>query len=337
MIITGENGADSRCPLADEMPSRLTLDQDLALTRQRFGTTPREVMPETPPLTPLTMTAERWNVINETVIPFTYAYLADELIREIHAQAARADAEAAARVKERDDARHELELQTTRATEAVCARVKAEQERDEVLTDLEAAHQYLDGRTSGLGAGFKIAQRVQEEIEQSERQAKALRQELDKLKARRFPGLAGSPSVPWSIIAPWESTAQRNHSQSLERLAERGGLCATEMLHVLNGVRWGYGEAESQKIQKLTPAEANAAVTAIVKERDADAELLTLRQRVQALVRQWRQMTANANADGPIAGDEIGHPSRWTAVEMCADELDRMLATPPSGATEEDK
>lgn len=53
--------------------------------------------------------------------------------------------------------------------------------------------------------------------------------------SRMFPNLDGraGPSVPWALIAPHERQAQRNHSQSLERLAERGGLASCEMLAVL--------------------------------------------------------------------------------------------------------
>ncbi len=47
---------------------------------------------------------------------------------------------------------------------------------------------------------------------------------------------------------------------------------------------------------------------------------------VVALLAQWREMHKQAEAEGPIVGDEIGHPSRWTAVEMCADELEAALA-----------
>lgn len=43
------------------------------------------------------------------------------------------------------------------------------------------------------------------------------------------------------------------------------------------------------------------------------------------LVTQWRSMVALANAETPIPGDETGHIARWTAVEMCADELKRVL------------
>lgn len=40
-------------------------------------------------------------------------------------------------------------------------------------------------------------------------------------------------SIPWRLIAPHEERAKRNHAQSLERLAERGGLNPTEALCVI--------------------------------------------------------------------------------------------------------
>lgn len=40
-------------------------------------------------------------------------------------------------------------------------------------------------------------------------------------------------SVPWDLIAPHEKQAFHNHSQSLRRLAERGGLGVMEMYAVL--------------------------------------------------------------------------------------------------------
>jgi hypothetical protein len=42
-------------------------------------------------------------------------------------------------------------------------------------------------------------------------------------------------SVPWSVVAPHEAQAKRNHDQSLKRLAERGGLSPSELLAVLKG------------------------------------------------------------------------------------------------------
>lgn len=61
---------------------------------------------------------------------------------------------------------------------------------------------------------------------------------------RRFP-ILNNPTieyVPWAMLAPHEERAKRNHSQSLERLAERGGLDAGEAMCVLLDVGWGdYG------------------------------------------------------------------------------------------------
>jgi hypothetical protein len=41
------------------------------------------------------------------------------------------------------------------------------------------------------------------------------------------------------MLAPHEEQARRNHSQTLQRLAERGGLGPNEMLAVMDGVDWG--------------------------------------------------------------------------------------------------
>lgn len=52
----------------------------------------------------------------------------------------------------------------------------------------------------------------------------------------------GSPymcvCLPWDMIAPHERQAQKNHSQTLARLAERGGLGADEAIAVLEDREW---------------------------------------------------------------------------------------------------
>jgi hypothetical protein len=75
---------------------------------------------------------------------------------------------------------------------------------------------------------------------------------------RRFPVLLGGRLdgeyrrlgvprfVPWSILQPHEDQAKKNHSQSLEELARRGGLCPAEILAVLRGEPWMFAA-------KLTP------------------------------------------------------------------------------------
>jgi hypothetical protein len=44
--------------------------------------------------------------------------------------------------------------------------------------------------------------------------------------------------IPWAVIAPHEAQAQRNHSQTLARLAERGGLSPCEAVAVLEDRNW---------------------------------------------------------------------------------------------------
>ena len=46
-------------------------------------------------------------------------------------------------------------------------------------------------------------------------------------------------SIPTHLLAPYEKQALRNHSQSLQRLAERGGMAACEILGIVRGLSWG--------------------------------------------------------------------------------------------------
>lgn len=45
-------------------------------------------------------------------------------------------------------------------------------------------------------------------------------------------------SVPWSLLAPHEKQALKNHDQNLETLAERGGLSPCEILAVVEDRSW---------------------------------------------------------------------------------------------------
>jgi hypothetical protein len=71
---------------------------------------------------------------------------------------------------------------------------------------------------------------------------------------RLFPVLQapdGCPrAIPWRLLAPHEEQAQRNHYQSLERLAERGGLCPSEMVAVLENRRWR-GMPDQEAVARL--------------------------------------------------------------------------------------
>jgi hypothetical protein len=66
---------------------------------------------------------------------------------------------------------------------------------------------------------------------------------------RRFPVLKGPSgdkrryahwpdTIPWHLLDPHEAQALKNHSQTLRRLAERGGLSPDEILAVLEDREW---------------------------------------------------------------------------------------------------
>lgn len=73
---------------------------------------------------------------------------------------------------------------------------------------------------------------------------------------RRFPVLAhkrhprdafgdyAGTSIPWALVEPWRRQAMRNHGQTLERLAERGGLHPIEMYNCAHGIDYGYRPAD---------------------------------------------------------------------------------------------
>lgn len=56
----------------------------------------------------------------------------------------------------------------------------------------------------------------------------------------------GRVTIPWSLIAPHEAQALKNHGQSLNRLAERHGLSPSEALAVIEDRAWRHvPEAEA--------------------------------------------------------------------------------------------
>ena len=54
----------------------------------------------------------------------------------------------------------------------------------------------------------------------------------------KYAGLGLPRGVPWSFIEPHEAQALRNHHQSLQQLARRGGLDISEMAAVISGRTW---------------------------------------------------------------------------------------------------
>ena len=44
--------------------------------------------------------------------------------------------------------------------------------------------------------------------------------------------------VAYDVVAPFEAQAQRNHTQALMRLSDRGGLAPDELVAVMEGRHW---------------------------------------------------------------------------------------------------
>ena len=64
--------------------------------------------------------------------------------------------------------------------------------------------------------------------------------------------------VPWSLVTPHQRQARSNHDQTLERLAERGGLSPGEMMAVL----------EDRPHRRMSKAEANQQLLAKLREHE---------------------------------------------------------------------
>jgi len=141
----------------------------------------------------------------------------------------------------------------TQAAQALCT---AQQERDTLQQknkELERHTFNQDLVIDRLGGERTLAQA---EAERLRGEVDRLSVELEALKGRKFP-IMGGPSIPWFIIAPWDGQAQKNHNQSLERLAQRGGLSPCEAVAVLMGRKW----------ERMDEAKALAVLQKIVEIR----------------------------------------------------------------------
>jgi len=68
--------------------------------------------------------------------------------------------------------------------------------------------------------------------------------------------------IPWDAIAPYEGHALANHDQTLERLAQRGGLSPEEAYLVMTGRRW-----KGETFNKAFEIEACNFLDKIVRDR----------------------------------------------------------------------
>jgi hypothetical protein len=83
------------------------------------------------------------------------------------------------------------------------------------------------------------------------------------------------PSIPWSVIAGHERQAMRNHYQTLERLAERGGLSPAEAVAIIEDRRFSRMELKDAEARLMELCEADSQkerrpLTGCAAARDGD-------------------------------------------------------------------
>lgn len=90
------------------------------------------------------------------------------------------------------------------------------------------------------------------------------------MTARKYPVIGTNPQeyIPWEILIPHEEQALQNHGQTLERLAERGGLDWNEILPILEDKTW-------RECPMLPPAEAKRIVLERVSKWEAEMTVNT--------------------------------------------------------------
>lgn len=141
------------------------------------------------------------------------------------------------------------------------------------------------------------------------------------MSERRFPILdsTGLRSIPWAMLVPNARQALDNHDQTLERLAERGGLAAYEALAVLDGRKWrkmddAVSSAELRKRVEAWEQDVQRAEIASLRAQHA-----TLRSLTEALIASLpkcdnhpdRPATKAVKRGGGRWCDECGDPKTW--------------------------
>lgn len=127
---------------------------------------------------------------------------------------------------------------------------------------------------------------------------------------RQFPIMIGHEgtkgpcpsSIPWDAIRPYAGQALVNHDQTLERLAERGGLDPVEAFFVMTNRTWNN---VSTPVSEALEKEACAFLDGIVKD-----ELRVERDRLLVQVHDLREAAEAALAflqfDQPNGKGDIG-------------------------------
>jgi hypothetical protein len=126
----------------------------------------------------------------------------------------------------------------------------------ELISAAYCALEWIDRKTD---TGRRAAERLERALAALQPPKTAVRDE------RVFPILqppkGGLRSLPWAMLEPHEYQAKANHDQSLQRLAERGGLSAIEAVAVLRGVSY-------REVRGMTEEAADIELRAMLTKKE---------------------------------------------------------------------
>lgn len=125
--------------------------------------------------------------------------------------------------------------------------------------------------------------------------------EVERLKGDLSYPIQDGPTIPWFIMKPHEAQCQKNHGQSLEKLAGRGGLGAAEAYCIIKGLSlraidevghnqlrtWWFEYADSINGLKTRAEEAeatNAKLMTFIHEVEVSADRAYLRTEAWKLI-----------------------------------------------------
>ena len=126
-----------------------------------------------------------------------------------------------------------------------------------------------------------------------------------------FP-ISKGPDIPWDMLTPHEAQAQQNHSQTLERLAQRGGLAACEAVWILQdrSIDWDELRAKTNEdwVKQLT-------VLLDAWIASPRGELARMRELLDGVLKLYDELHAEVMQDVVRPSSPITH--RW-AMERAA-------------------
>lgn len=123
---------------------------------------------------------------------------------------------------------------------------------------------------------------------------------MDYRERKEFPN--APVSVPWELLQPHALQALANHGQTLERLAERGGLHPGEMYLILHNLPWDGGRLPATAIalqfidQKIMELSRRATVSQCEHKTEAEYGLCHRCQAFAVIARNAKVMLEKRKA-----------------------------------------